>query len=221
MEQLINVIGILGAYFAVLLVLAVAVESILDLVKLSGWLRGRITPEQAMKDISEWLPADAQNKAKVVAISNMVNEFKVQAAEVEKQVAAIKNFAIGTAKATGSETAASDFEHQLAVTLAAIRKKYEDEEGRRVAIVRILSAVCGIILAILLQIDTFQLLSDLFPGGFRQFITSPEYANTLHTGGSVLTGFAASAGSSFWHDQLDRIRAVKESARKDKEIRPQ
>jgi hypothetical protein len=33
----------------------------------------------------------------------------------------------------------------------------------------------------------------------------------------ALTGFASSAGSSFWHDQLDRVRAVKEAARKAKE----
>jgi len=32
------------------------------------------------------------------------------------------------------------------------------------------------------------------------------------TAGMVLTGFAASAGSAFWHDQLDRLQAAKKQA---------
>jgi len=29
----------------------------------------------------------------------------------------------------------------------------------------------------------------------------------------MITGLAASAGSSFWHDQLGRLRAIKDSMR--------
>jgi hypothetical protein len=29
----------------------------------------------------------------------------------------------------------------------------------------------------------------------------------------IITGLAASAGSGFWHDQLGRLRAVKDAAR--------
>jgi hypothetical protein len=36
--------------------------------------------------------------------------------------------------------------------------------------------------------------------------------STGHYSGMVISGLAASAGSSFWHDQLGRMRAIKEAA---------
>ena len=94
MDQLIAVLGTLGVYFAIVLVLAVAVESLLDLVKLGGWLRSRISPEQAMKSVTEWIPVDAAggastiNKAAAqrVAIVNLVSDLQVKAEEITAQM---------------------------------------------------------------------------------------------------------------------------------------
>ncbi|MGH7454733.1 MAG: hypothetical protein ACRENG_25480 [bacterium] len=219
MDQIINALGALGAYFAVVLVLAVAVESVLDTVKLGGLLRSRISPEQAMKDVAAWLPdQESQKKAQIAAITNMVSQFKVTAEQIEKQVEQANEIGQKVAEAIGLGNAATELEKRLAATLLAVRQKYVEDEARRVSTLRILSALCGIPLAVVLQIDTFQLLAGLFPQSFQDFLNSgTTLATVAHYGGMALTGFASSAGSSFWHDQLDRVRAAKDAARKAKE----
>ncbi len=220
MDQIINALGALGAYFAVVLVLAVAVESVLDTVKLGGLLRSRISPEQAMKDVAAWLPdQESQKKAQIAAITNMVSRFKVTAEQIEKQVQQANEIGQKVAEAIGLGNAATELEKRLAATLLAVRQKYTEDEARRVSTLRILAALCGIPLAVILQIDTFQLLVTLFPQSFQDFLNSgTALATVAHYGGMALTGFASSAGSSFWHDQLDRVRAAKETARKAKEM---
>lgn len=219
MDQIISALGALGAYFAVVLVLAVAVESLLDTIKLGGLLRSRISPEQAMKDVAAWLPdPESQKKAQIAAITNMVSQFKVTAEQIEKQVEQANGIGQKVAEAIGLGNAATELEKRLAATLLAVRQKYTEDEARRVSTLRILSALCGIVLAIILQIDTFQLLASLLPKSFQDFLNSgTALATVAHYGGMALTGFASSAGSSFWHDQLDRVRAAKDAARKVKE----
>ncbi len=219
MDQIINVLGTLGAYFAIVLVLAVAVESILDTVKLGGLLRSRISPEQAMQDVTAWLPdSEVKKKAQVAAITNMVSQFQISAEQIEKQVKAASDIGQKIAAAVGLGNAASEVETRLAATLLAVRQKYAEDEARRVSTLRLLSALCGIPLAMVMQIDTFEMLASLFPQGFQNFLhAGTNLASVAHYGGMALTGFAASAGSSFWHDQLDRVRAAKEAARKARE----
>lgn len=214
MDQLINVVGFISGYFAVMLGLAIAVETILDFVKLTGILRARISPEQAMKDIKEWLPEDSQVRVKFATMTNLLQEYKVKAEDINKKAKAIGELAKDTFGALGLVR----FENQMAALLADARKAFEINESRRVGILRFISALIGVYLAWQLQIDSFELLSPLFPENIRNFIRSPEYGfSNLRAGGIIISGFAASAGSSFWHDQLDKARAVKESARAVKE----
>lgn len=209
MEQLINALEVLSAYFAVLLVLAVIVEVLVDLIKLLAGQRlsQRISPEQALKDIEEWLPEES--KAKMVTILKMVSEFGID-----------PEMAQDTMKGNRSDpdtqkTPQSEVEKYCAQSIYTIRKKYNKEEARRVAILRVFSAILGIGIAWLLGLDTFNLLAALFPDEFLIPLNDgSNWAKIAHLGGMALTGAAASAGSSFWHDQLDRIRALKESVRK-------
>ena len=217
MESFIGILSVLGAFFAVLLVLAVSVETILDLFKLTGLLRARISPEQTMKDIAGWISDDKeiQSKSKVMAINNLLQEFKVKSDKITAQANILKDFATESSGILGVKEALNDAEQKFIVKLAAIRKEYELHEGRRVALLRVLSAGIGITIAFVLAIDAIQLLSDILPTKLRTFVNDPKYLSSwLSYGGIALTGFAASAGSSFWHDQLDRVRALKESVRK-------
>ena len=92
---------------------------------------------------------------------------------------------------------------------------------------RLTSVVVGTVLAYLLQIDSADLLRDLFPqnANFLSVALIQENAAffiwlgsklslTMHdlTAGVLLTGLAASAGSGFWHDQLSRLQSVKQTA---------
>jgi hypothetical protein len=56
-----------------------------------------------------------------------------------------------------------------------------------------------------MQINTFELLGVLFPDD----VIASLNTRVGHIGGMIATGLAASAGSSFWHDMLGRVRNLK------------
>ena len=68
----------------------------------------------------------------------------------------------------------------------------------------------GIVIAFILQINTFEILGSLFSDEITQSLATP----LGQIGGVVLTGLAASAGSSFWHDMLGRVRNLKDTVQK-------
>ncbi len=99
-----------------------------------------------------------------------------------------------------------------------------DEETSRLRILRVMSIAVGLILAYLLQIDVLALLGEAFPGALDGLNLTIVTGQTLHawrswlpvdkavTVGIILTAFAASAGSAFWHDRLDKLQASKKGA---------
>ena len=100
-----------------------------------------------------------------------------------------------------------------------------DEESSRVRWLRVISIAMGFIIAYLLQVDAAELLDAAVPG-IEATINRVLYisGDTLHawqpllssqraiTAGIILTAFAAAAGSTFWHDRLDKLQASKRSA---------
>ncbi len=100
-----------------------------------------------------------------------------------------------------------------------------DEEGSRVRWLRVISVTIGFIIAYLLQIDAAELLDAAVPG-IEATINRVLYisGDTLNawqpllsseraiTAGIILTAFAAAAGSTFWHDRLDKLQASKRGA---------
>lgn len=99
-----------------------------------------------------------------------------------------------------------------------------DEETSRLRILRVISITIGLLIAYSLQIDVLDLLGEAFPDVLNQLNWVVVSGGTLHawrswlpvdksiTVGIILTAFAASAGSAFWHDRLDQIQASKKSA---------
>ncbi|MCB9421373.1 MAG: hypothetical protein H6667_16335 [Ardenticatenaceae bacterium] len=115
---------------------------------------------------------------------------------------------------------------EAAGKLLEIERRDKQEADSRAQQLRLTSVVVGIVLAYLLQIDSADLLRDLFPqnASFLSMVLVPQNAaffawlgTKLHitmydlSAGVVLTGLAASAGSGFWHDQLSRLQTVKQS----------
>jgi hypothetical protein len=96
-----------------------------------------------------------------------------------------------------------------------------DEETSRLRILRVLSIAVGLVIAYLLQIDVLDLLGEAFPDILDKLNWTIVSGQTLHAWrswlpadksisvGIVLTAFAASAGSAFWHDRLDQLQAAK------------
>jgi hypothetical protein len=101
----------------------------------------------------------------------------------------------------------TEAQKELALKLAGLRRQYSLSEKRRITILRVIAALIGMFIAWELQIDTFDILGELFPPAVRDVLTQPN----LQLGGSLITGLAASAGSSFWHDMLARARNLKDT----------
>ncbi|MFN2135018.1 MAG: hypothetical protein ACK2UK_03635 [Candidatus Promineifilaceae bacterium] len=99
-----------------------------------------------------------------------------------------------------------------------------DEETSRLRTLRVVSIIIGLVIAYLLQIDVLNLLGEAFPNLLDQLNLTIISGQTLHewrswlpatksiTVGIILTAFAASAGSAFWHDRLDQLQASKKGA---------
>ncbi len=203
------VLGVLGAYFAILLVLSVSVETILEPFSFFKGLQKQANPDDVVKAVQEWLPEGSGEAAKVVAIEMFAAKAQIKMAELDSLAETQAKNVEETLKKLGLGEQVDIEKKKIAIKLAALREKYAASQKQRITILRTLSAVIGIVIAFALQINTFDILGSFF---------SPDVMRSLdsqwgHIGGVVITGLAASAGSSFWHDTLGRVRNIKDTVK--------
>lgn len=203
------VLGVLGAYFAILLVLSVSVETILEPFSFLKGLQKQANPDDVLKSIEEWLPEGSGAAAKVIAIQSIAKSTRTDIDNLDRTAKAQVATAVATLTQLGLETKVDLARKEIAIKLSTLREKYASTEKQRVTLLRLLSAIIGIMIAFFLHINTFEILGSLFSSQITQSLASPagQY------GGIILTGLAASAGSSYWHDMLGRIRNIKESVK--------
>lgn len=201
------VLGILGAYFAILLVMAVSVETILEPFTSLPWLRKKLDPADVLNDVKAWLPAGSHFEAKAAAIEDLTTNIKITEAQVQKNVEDVKDVLEHASNALGADNPIILKQKEIALKFAALRRKYDIDERQRITILRVVSAAMGVVLAIMLKVNTFEILGTLFPPDVNNALSHPNAA----IGGMILTGLAASAGSSFWHDMLGRVRNLKDT----------
>jgi hypothetical protein len=208
------VLGVLGAYFAILLVLSVSVESILESLTFIKILQRRLNPDEVVKAVQEWLPEGSGEAAKVVAIQTFAEKTRMDLAELDRTAKDVAAKATQTLQQLGFEEQVDVAKKEIAIKLSTLRERYAASQKQRITILRTLSAVIGIAIAFALQINTFDILGSFF---------SPDVAVALDTqagriGGVIITGLAASAGSSFWHDMLGRARNLKDTVKQVEKV---
>ncbi|HNQ95467.1 MAG: hypothetical protein JNJ96_07925 [Anaerolineales bacterium] len=199
------VLGVLGAYFAILLVLSVSVETLLEPFTWFRGLRKQASPDDVLASVQEWLPEGSEEAKKVVAIQTFVSQTKTNMVEIDKTVKALRDDAVKALEDMGLEEQVNSVQKDIALKLATLRQKHASTEKSRITTLRVVSALIGIAIAFIMQINTFQLLGVLFPEDVIASLNTP----IGHIGGILATGLAASAGSSFWHDMLGRVRNLK------------
>ena len=114
-----------------------------------------------------------------------------------------------TLKQLGLEEQLDTAKKEIAIKLAALRDRYAASQRQRITILRTLSAVIGIIIAFALQLNTFDILGSFFSADVMASLNS----QWGQIGGIIITGLAASAGSSLWHDMLGRVRNIKDTVK--------
>ncbi|HMS93648.1 MAG TPA: hypothetical protein PKA03_00200 [Tabrizicola sp.] len=202
-------IGTAAVLFAMFLVVATVAEQILELFRgtveqLTGitMLKSGITLEQAQKIAVETLPAEGTALAKVNALVAMGEQFPKT---LEAKKAEIEALRANIATALGPDltgTVETQMTSSLTALTAEVKTMVQSTESARVYLLRLLSCIVCIVLCILADFNAFQIAAE----------DLGRDLGVLSTGlGTVLTGFAAASGSSYWHDALDKIRAAKSS----------
>ena len=192
MSELDSAIAVLGTYIALMAVLAVTVEAVISWLKIPGNspLKGKPSPEEVLNEIKGWLSDQewSEGKARIDAINKALKSVDAAAQELSKD-ASISEIT----KAIGEASA-----------------KFFQNEQRRRGMIRVTAILLGIIFAYLFQIDTLAILEPI-TGTAREMLNQAVGATWAHWVGIILSGMAASAGSSFWHDQSAKLRNIKET----------
>ena len=204
------VLGVLGAYFAILLVLSVSVETLLEPISSLPIFKGlqkTASPDDVLKDVQEWLPEGSDDAAKVVAIQAYAEKAKIDLAELEANAKSVAGNAVKTLSEMGYDSQMDTIHQEIAIKFSALKEKYAASKKQRITILRTLSAVVGLVIAFALQLNSFDILGELFSAEVQASLNTPVGI----TGGIILTGLASSAGSSFWHDMIGRARNIKDT----------
>ncbi len=205
LDSITIVLGILGAYFAILLVLSVSVETLLEPFTWFRGLRKQASPDDVLRSVQEWLPEGSEEAIKVVAIQTFASQTKTDMEDIDKTVRALRDDAVKALTELGLQEQVNTVQKDIALKLATLRQKHAGIEKSRITALRVISALIGIGIAWVMQINTFEILSVLIPDDVMTSLGS----GIGQVGGIIATGLASSAGSSFWHDMLGRVRNLK------------
>lgn len=217
-----------GALIAVFFLISLAVETILEsfrgLLAMFGIevLKSKKTLEEAMDEVAEFLPEDKKNAARFEALISIVENASKTASTVSTKIGTIRRELAAAVDPSGKLKIIDREKEWLAAVSDPIRKVMEAKESNRVFALRIISAMLGIGVAYAAKIDVTAIIADLHPrdveaaaaaakAAAATATTATQEARATSWIGYVLAGLAAAGGSSFWHDQLDRVRSLKKA----------
>ncbi len=218
MESTLEILGIL---FFMLLVLSAAVEVVLEsfrgLLERFGvtWMKSKVSLEQSLALAKEFLPSDAAGQAEVMA---RVEAVKAAAGQLGETVTT-KLLALDELKKNLEGGGLPvDALGQLNAVAAQVSLELTRNERARVFTVRFLAAVLGCLLVWMSHFHVFELVANT---EIARSLMSQTTRDALK--GEVVNifagGLAAGAGSSYWHDQLDKVRSLKAAAGNIKTLR--
>ena len=92
--------------------------------------------------------------------------------------------------------------------LRELESRYQTLSSNRLAWIRFLSLLIGVLWAVALQVNTLDLLEPILADNVANVLGgrgAPWYV----IAGLALSGIGAAAGSSFWYEQLARLREAR------------
>src|SRR5262245_59018912 len=117
------ILGILGAYFAMILVLAVSIETIIEPFTSLPGLKKKLDPDDILRDIKEWLPTGSNAEAKATAIQALTTDAKKTEEQLLQSVQDLKQVADEAVSTLGSDKV-TEAQKNLALKFAALRRNY-------------------------------------------------------------------------------------------------
>jgi len=222
-----SLLAMLGTLFFLFLILAAAVEVILEmfrgLLEWLGitWIKGKISLEDSLKLADgfakdEFAQVDSNLKIKLQAIKTAADQISGKIKDKIDTLEKIK------AKLGGVGVDLSVVSSELSDVALSIRAELEKSERGRVFVLRTLAAIVGCALVWMSKFYVFQILAK--SSGAQEFMAGigGGFASDNSPGAIAINvivgGLAAAAGSSYWHDQLDRVRSLKAVAQELKKL---
>lgn len=201
-----NLLSLLGMLFFAFLLLAAAVETVLEvfrgLASAVGLplLRPNISLEDVLAQADEFAPPSTVLRARAEAMVFAAEQLRSKLQSKLKNLETVRE----SLRAAGESF---DQPAQVLTRLAAdIRAELERRERIRIIFLRLLAAGVGCLLVWMTDFYVLKMLGSAPEAApfvrDMQNLEAP-WLNIL------LGGLGAAAGSSYWHDQLDKIRNLK------------
>lgn len=194
------VLGLLGGYFAILLVLSLSVGIIVEPLTWYKGFREHVSPDDVLTSVQVSLPDESEETSKVIAIQTYVSQTDTNLAELEKSVQAVRDNAFNALKELGMRV--NMVQSDIALKWSVLQQMHLRTEESRVIVLRVISTVIGISIAFFLNINTFEIIGPLFPPDALFNLTSP----IGQLGGVLVTGLVSGAVSLYWRNLLERMQ---------------
>jgi hypothetical protein len=203
-----NLLTTLGTLFFMFLVLAAATEVILEMFRgvferfgLS-WVKSRITLEEALKTSAEFAKDNTTLTTKLEGVQAAANQLGKTTSAFSTRLDQIRTRLTALAPGAPADAIAGE----IAQVADQVKSELDAHERVKVWILRSVAAIIGCILIAQSEFYVFRILAEspdakVYLGTLSKL--QNEWINIF------VGGFAAAAGSSYWHDQLDRIRNLK------------
>ena len=202
-------LALIGMLFFMFLVLSAAVEVVLEvfrgMLERFGitWAKSKVSLDDALALSREFAPDNTELNTRIEAVKATAKQLGDKAAEKITALDQLKEN-LGAANVNVNVIAGD-----LNALATSIKMDLDQNERLRVFIIRCLAAIIGCIICWQSEFYIFRILAN-----------APESKEWLATLANLnkpcinilVGGLAAAAGSSYWHDQLDRIRSLKTAA---------
>jgi hypothetical protein len=211
------VIATVGYLFFIFFVIAATVEAILEtgrgcLAFLNfNVLVGKYSVDDILQLSKEFAPNPDQIEPRIQALKTAANQlgkkggdFRGEAEKIEAEIL----------KAVGvkQEIIAAE----IARLASSVNAALDHSEFKRVTILRVISAALGCLIVYVGHFYVFELLAAAITSshsasgipiqGYETLLIKLKDQQFLNI---FVGGVSAAAGSSYWHDQLDKIRSIK------------
>lgn len=203
MESFLEMLGLL---FFMFLVLGACVEVIIEVLR--GilekigvtWAKSKVSLDEALKLASEFAPDEKDLHTKLQAVKSAALQLKTQAADKIQTLEQIKSKLADTGVSVDAVAA------EINEVAANVKDDLRASDRTRMFILRTIAAVIACFLAWQSEFYVFQILAKSMAAEQYQGILQGLQAVWINV---LVGGLAAAAGSSYWHDQLDKIRSLK------------
>lgn len=208
-------LAMLGLLFFMFLVLGASVEVILEVFRgvLESfgltWAKSKISLDEALKLASEFAPDETDLHTKLQAVKSAALQIKEQAGDKIQSLDKLKS------DLASSGVPVNKIAAEINAIASAVKDDLKKSDRKRMFILRTIAAIVGCFLTWKSNFYVFQILAQ--SPSAREWLATlqglqAEWINIL------VGGLAAAAGSSYWHDQLDKLRSIKAATAEMKKL---